>query len=614
MVSRSVLRLSVAVVLGLALLASAADARAWVELTVARDDVKVEIDRQGHARVEHRVLLLVSGGPLPSFVVRGVDPDATLEDGAFVILEKDEKAGKLDAARPLRLTKKTVEAGASAISRTDIEVAFEDKGISRGRFVVVFRYRTDLFAAGSLKHDGTSAVLRWTGPAWDDGLDTTRASFLFPVAPTEPRAESPPSEAGEPADDAGVLATVTRKGPVDVIELVRLYAAKGERVVWAVRADARAFDVGLPATAAPAPAPAPDAKAAAARRVGPEIWLAGAFILFVVVAGLVFLQGQDVRARAAERSVVPRPLIPLPLFVRAFAGASAYLGGVWLFHGARQPFAGAVVMASFALVVWYRPIVTKSEARAPGKWLPVRLGEVFGRAAPAASGLFHLDSRRARVVVALAMLTALGVVVWLARRSPDAALLAAACAAPLLALFASGGRRSLPVDLAVDPIPMLHRIALRVQRARPGVRLIPRLRLPEGRPDADEVRLVVLPAEPAPGLRAIEVGMGFALGPGGYVLLPEILLRFESKSACEAMVRSLEASGRRAPGRRLDERVLVFSPKLPTARMTAELVLAVLDRASAPKARGASPTGATRARGPGTSPKQRPSATVDAAA
>jgi hypothetical protein len=108
--------------------------------------------------------------------------------------------------------------------------------------------------------------------------------------------------------------------------------------------------------------------------------------------------------------------------------------------------------------------------------------------------------------------------------------------------------------------------------------------------------------------------MGFALGPGGYVLLPEILLRFESKSVCEGIVRSLEASARRAPGRRLDERVLIFSPKLPSARMTAELVLAVLDRVGSAKGRGATPPVATPAQGSGSSRPIRSANAVNAAA
>jgi hypothetical protein len=58
---------------------------------VARDDIRVHVDRDGTARVEHKVLLLVSGGPLKSFTIRGVDGDAALEDGAFVIPEADDE-------------------------------------------------------------------------------------------------------------------------------------------------------------------------------------------------------------------------------------------------------------------------------------------------------------------------------------------------------------------------------------------------------------------------------------------------------------------------------------------------------------------------------------------
>jgi hypothetical protein len=62
--------------------------------------------------------------------------------------------------------------------------------------------------------------------------------------------------------------------------------------------------------------------------------------------------------------------------------------------------------------------------------------------------------------------------------------------------------------------------------------------------------------------------------------MPEVLLRVVAGSPCEQAVRSLGAFGRVSPGRRADERVLCIAPRLPTVRMTAEIVLALGARAS----------------------------------
>lgn len=589
MVPRSVLRLLVAFAMFVALGLASSAALAWVELTVARDDVRVEVSRNGKARVEHKILLLVSGGPLKSLVVRGVDADAEVEQGAYVVPEKDDKAGRLEGAEQVQIAKKSAESGSSAVSRTDLDVTLGEKGLSRGRYVVVFRYKTDLVASGSLVNEGATSNLRWMGPSWDDGLDATRASFVFPVAPSEPRAAATTDDGADSNDDARLLSTVTRRGATDMIELVRLYAARGERVLWTVRVDARAFDVA-PSEGPSAPAlPPHERRSTAPQAIGLELYLPAGFGLFVALAALVVLQGHEVKKRAKERQAIPRPLVPIPLLARACLASGLHLGGAWLVFLTRSTFAGALLSSAFTLFVWYLPARVKHEARPRGKWLPVRLAEVFGAKSAAPPGLFHLDGRRGKALASLLLIATIAGVAWASRQSLDLALTIACAGIPLLALFVTGGRRSLPVDLAVDPIPFLHEVALRLQRARPQLRLVPRIRLPEGRADADEIRLAVLPPEPVAGLRAVEVASGFAVGPAGHVLLPEILLRFENGTPCADIARSLEPSARKAPGRKLDERVLVFTPKLPAARLTAELVLAVLERVSQPRPKTAPP-------------------------
>ena len=64
-------------------------------------------------------------------------------------------------------------------------------------------------------------------------------------------------------------------------------------------------------------------------------------------------------------------------------------------------------------------------------------------------------------------------------------------------------------------------------------------------------------------------------------MLPEVLLRFDEGSACDELVQGLEPFGRVQRGRRAEERVVSFCPKVPTAAVTADLVLAVLERTTA---------------------------------
>ncbi len=66
-------------------------------------------------------------------------------------------------------------------------------------------------------------------------------------------------------------------------------------------------------------------------------------------------------------------------------------------------------------------------------------------------------------------------------------------------------------------------------------------------------------------------------GAGGAVGIPEVMLRVTTGSPCESALAPLLLHGRTVRGRRPDERVeCVFSPRLPTARMTAALVVALV--------------------------------------
>jgi hypothetical protein len=168
----------------------------------------------------------------------------------------------------------------------------------------------------------------------------------------------------------------------------------------------------------------------------------------------------------------------------------------------------------------------------------------------------------------------------LMRDAPYYAYLLALDVTPLLAIFCTGRLSELPPDPAAAPARLLGDIAKRVRRLmRPErgeeVRAIGKIRVPDGSPDADELRLGLLPKAALPGFVGIEVGVVYAPGAGGAIELPEVLLRVTSGSACEAAIEGLARHGRSMRGRKPDERVIAFTPRLPTARMTAGIAAAL---------------------------------------
>jgi hypothetical protein len=116
--------------------------------------------------------------------------------------------------------------------------------------------------------------------------------------------------------------------------------------------------------------------------------------------------------------------------------------------------------------------------------------------------------------------------------------------------------------------------------------VVPRIRIPQGGVDPDELRLVIVPRLPQRGFGSIEIGLTYALGTGARVAMPEVLLRVTAESPCDEAVAAISSHGRITPGRKPDERVISFAPRLPTVRMTAEITAAlafrVMDR-SAPR-------------------------------
>jgi len=86
--------------------------------------------------------------------------------------------------------------------------------------------------------------------------------------------------------------------------------------------------------------------------------------------------------------------------------------------------------------------------------------------------------------------------------------------------------------------------------------------------------LLLQPRGALSGLLAVEIGMDHALGLGGVVAEPYVLLRVREGSAC---ISALPAQTAFQRGRKAEERVAVLRPKLPTVAETLALLVELLE-------------------------------------
>jgi len=562
-----------------------APALAWVDVHVAGDDVRVDVNKDGSARVEHKLTLRVSGGPLKSIDLKGIDADAVPEPDGYVVPGRDAATNSLASAAPVTtemLPPPSRPRDDGQPNPSAMRIRFDaDKGLSRGVFVVFVRYRTELFRRGLVQRDGSMARLRWTGLVWEDGFDSARATFILPAGPTEPR----PDEAGvalDPASEAAaapsVLSTVRRATGRDELELLRPYAPKGEPITWLVRFDARALEVTAPRPdpTTTAASPGPVAALAPDRRL---FVLLGGGLAFVLYALLVALKSREVERAARAAGAEPRPLIPAPLFVRATGAGLALVGGLALQLTLPTGTAGALLIALASAFAAFRAPrwIRASSLRGPGTWLPISEEEAFSRTRPVTHGaLLDVSTRAGKALFAFGLLL-LGAAVWfVSRTSMYHAELFAYDAVALLALFCTGRLAELPPDPVASAAPLLRDVMKRVRKAtkKAGeeVRIVPRIRVPEGSAKADELRLAVVPRSPLPGFSGLEVGVVLTPAAGSTLRSPEVLLRVTTGTACEEAAFAITRQGRSQRGKRPTERAITLVPRLPTAWMTADLV------------------------------------------
>ncbi len=538
----------------LAIWTLAGRASAWVESSIESDAATIDLERDGKATVEHQILVKVRGGPFMGFELPGADPDAELMPDASV--SPAESGHGASASLPLIIDKKD-----DGTLRIEIDAP---KGVRSGSYLFKLRYRTNFVARDLLQPAGTQVDVHWTGPRFDDGIDSARVVFRVPPAVAPPHLPEH-GAAGEPIDGL-FIANLHRAADKDELEVVRPHVAKGEPVVWRIDTDAKAFDAFAPPVDVPALAPMPEDAPMPARTRAVAIGIGLGILL--TYAMLVLLKWRATAEACKLRGGSPRALIGIPVVLRSVLAGSALAGAAAVGAMTELPtLAGALLLLSIVLAVQLPPRA-KAALRAPGRWLPLSDDEAFGRSKRVVPGRWlDAGSVRGFVVFALALAGFAVGAVRLLPHSPYHALMLALATACLLPVFCTGRASELPADPVQEPRALLAWLAKRLRKDA-TLKVVPWARIPDASADPDELRLLMMPRRALPGLTSIEIGVEYHHGIGGPIALPCLLVRaIDGSETYRALPRSVVWSR----GRKPEERVAVIRPKLPTRRMCLSL-------------------------------------------
>ncbi len=516
----------------------------YEEAHVIGDDVKVTVDTAGSAKVEHELSWHVLAGQLHGLDLPGIDAPLDPELEATVMSEDG----------------RVVEATIGRRDDHTFRVAFADpKGVRHGHYKIRLGYRVDLVETHGMVRDGAMWRLTWRGLSWPDGYDSARVTFELPPAIDEPRCT-----VADDGTEGGTLCTLRREPDRDEVELVKPHVARREAIAWSVRVAPRAFPSIHDPTLRPPPLPSSEPQ----RRGLPSlVFFAGLFAIALTYGGLVGKKTMQFDEGCRAYGARARGVVPGPLWLRATFAGIGMAAGV-LAEAARAPTYGGACIAFAMAMACLRPPRARLPARGPGRWLALRANEAFERRA--SKDWFDPLSFRGALaaVAALSSLAALGFL--LRPYSSAAPYFTALSALAWLPMVATGRRSQLPPD-GRSGAPWLRRLFDRLSKER-ALRVTPWARVPVGRRDPDELRVLAVPRAAVPGLVGIEVGLAWQRGPTSYVAAPAVIVRVHDASAASARMASLAPFARAVPGRKPEERAYGLVPRFPTRAGTLALV------------------------------------------
>jgi hypothetical protein len=199
--------------------------------------------------------------------------------------------------------------------------------------------------------------------------------------------------------------------------------------------------------------------------------------------------------------------------------------------------------------------------RGPGQWLALSPAEAF--APSRESNVLDVATPAGKLALLAAAVGSIALAVALRPLDCSWAWLVPLDALVLLPVFVTGSLAQLPPDRVRSPrrrLASLHGVLKRDS----SIRVAPWARLPTGAALPDELRLLVLPRAPMPGVVGIEVGVAWIETPAGYVPETEVLVRVRDASAAAAQMVALGPHRRVVHGRKTDERVVRLVPALPS--------------------------------------------------
>jgi hypothetical protein len=321
-------------------------------------------------------------------------------------------------------------------------------------------------------------------------------------------------------------------------------------------------------------------------------YIGGAAALLFGFSLLVGAKARQV-ARIAHGRAAVRPLVPLPAALRALFAGPMLAAGVGLQLRLDDPWWGTLlVFMAFGLAT-YRRASWQRAPRGPGKWLLLSDDDAFAPAPAPRGAWLDASTRAGQIVFALGLAAIAVITYFVARVSAYHAYLVVFDATVLFPIFGTGRDAELPADPLSAAGPRLSRIAAKL-RATPGTRAVGWARLPHGGDRFDELRLLCTPKVPLRGFVGIEIGLVAQGGAGGWIYLPEVLVRVIDASPSHDAFRQLQPGARWVRGRRAEERVMTVAPRLPTLAMVTSLALRLVacarDTAPPSVARPAVPT------------------------
>lgn len=527
---------------------------AWQETTVLGHRMRVRLDSDAEALVQHELLVKIRGGPVKSLPLVGVDPDAEILPDANVRMAQNTWN-----QWPLLVTSR-------ADGSLDMNIG-APKGLRGGTYLFSISYRTAFAGPERVIEAGDRLLLRWVGPRLENGIDTVRLTFDLPKAldaPTLP-------EAGE-ATGALALLEQVRRGERDEVDLVRAHVASGEPTVWEIEIGRDALERGpVHSTVEVGRSSAPPVRP---RRPLPlELWVGAALGLLLAVLSVG--KARDLSRRAAALGVQVRPLVRIPTWLRASLSMVSFAGAGFV-AGTEEPGRAALLLSVAILVGAYLAPIRAPRPRGPGDWHIVP-DQVLEHLKSRQRGWFDVSSLGGFIML-LALSMGLGALAYRTLPvSPYRALLLLAAILPFVPLFLTGRLSDFPVSPLTEGRAWAR--FLRKELKSSGFRLRLWGRYPQDSSNLaeapiDEARLRLELKQRVPGLKAFEIA--FEEGAGRFVS-PCVLLRVQDDSEARLRLRELDGFVR---GRDAAERVLIVRPPVPTPRELAKLILELAQRLS----------------------------------